>query len=108
MLCALQESGQEAGLGFRFALLVAGFRSLCVAHARFYTPQPLAMPTLHVFGDADRVIPAPLSQDLLSVFHSPQVITHPGGHYIPAGAAQKRAYIQFLEQFLSKGAVGSS
>ncbi|XP_069040524.1 esterase OVCA2 [Lepisosteus oculatus] len=101
MLCARQERGQEPGPGFRFAVLVAGFRSRCAGHAPLYTAPPLGLPTLHVLGDSDRVIPAPLSRDLLPVFRDPVVVTHPGGHYVPAGAAQKQAYIQFLEQFTS-------
>ncbi|MBN3318866.1 DPH1 synthase, partial [Atractosteus spatula] len=101
MLCARQERGQEPGPGFRFAVLVAGFRSRCAGHAPFYAAPPLGLPTLHVLGDSDRVIPAPLSRDLLPVFRDPVVVTHPGGHYVPAGAAQKQEYIQFLEQFTS-------
>merc|ERR1712131_383758 len=64
MLCSLQEQNPEPELRFRFAILVAGFRSLCSEHQRFYDfpGGPTSMPSLHVFGLEDRVIPDPMSR----------------------------------------------
>lgn len=48
-----------AGVGFNFdfAILVAGFKSHSIQHSSMYsTSNPITMPTLHVFGDTDRVI----------------------------------------------------
>ncbi|XP_051903021.1 esterase OVCA2 [Hippocampus zosterae] len=98
MLCALQESRAEPDFGFRFAILVAGFRSACAEHLRFYSA-PLRMPSMHVFGLADGVIPADMSRDLLPVFRDPHVLTHPGGHFVPAASAHRQTYRDFLERF---------
>ncbi|XP_019747473.1 esterase OVCA2 [Hippocampus comes] len=98
MLCALQESQAEPDFGFRFAILVAGFRSACAEHLRFYSA-PLQMPSMHVFGLADGVIPADMSRDLLPVFRDPHVLTHPGGHFVPATSAHRQNYRDFLERF---------
>ncbi|CAL1573081.1 unnamed protein product [Knipowitschia caucasica] len=98
MLCALQEQNLEPEFGFRFAVLVAGFRSACSEHERFYE-RVLEIPTLHVFGLDDRVIPDHMSKDLLPVFKEPLTLTHPGGHFIPAAAAHRQTYQDFLKRF---------
>lgn len=43
-------------LDFKFAILVAGFKSRSSGHSVYYNA-PITCPTLHVFGDTDRVIP---------------------------------------------------
>lgn len=43
-------------LDFKFAILVAGFKSRSAGHSVYYNA-PITCPTLHVFGDTDRVIP---------------------------------------------------
>uniref|UniRef100_H3DFG2 Esterase OVCA2 n=1 Tax=Tetraodon nigroviridis TaxID=99883 RepID=H3DFG2_TETNG len=98
MLCSLQERGLEPDFRFRFAVLVAGFRSACQEHQEFYRV-PLQMPSLHVFGLEDRVIPDSMSRDLLPTFEEPVVLIHPGGHFIPATAAHRETYQNFLKRF---------
>ncbi|XP_068457179.1 esterase OVCA2 [Clinocottus analis] len=98
MLCCLQEQKLEPEFNFRFSILVAGFRSACEEHKKFYNP-PLQIPSLHVFGLEDRVIPDNMSRELLPSFHDPQVLTHPGGHFIPAASAHRQAYQDFLKRF---------
>ena len=41
---------------FNFAIFVAGFKSRSSPHDVLYT-EPISLPTLHVFGDTDKVIP---------------------------------------------------
>ncbi|XP_077596415.1 esterase OVCA2 [Stigmatopora nigra] len=98
VLCALRESGAEPDLTFRFAILVAGFRSLCARHLGFYSA-PLETPSLHVIGLGDGVIPADVSHHLLGVFRDPHLLTHPGRHFVPATAAHRQSYRDFLERF---------
>ncbi|XP_061752746.1 esterase OVCA2 isoform X2 [Nerophis ophidion] len=98
ILCALQEQHAEPDFGFRFAILVAAFRSACAEHQRFYSA-PVRMPSLHVFGLEDRVIPDSMSRELLPCFLDPQVLTHPGGHFVPAASAHRKTYQDFLEAF---------
>lgn len=98
MLCSLQERGVEPDLNFRFAIIVAGFRSACQEHQVFYNA-PLQIPSLHVFGLEDRVIPDNMSRDLLPIFQEPVLLIHPGGHFIPATAAHRETYQNFLKRF---------
>ncbi|KAG2458719.1 OVCA2 Esterase, partial [Polypterus senegalus] len=103
MLVGLQEQSADPRFqpGFRFAILIAGFASLCEQHARFYA-LPIHLPTLHVFGETDKVIPEAMSRKLLPAFQEAVVFTHAGGHYVPATGAQKQSYCQFLERFIRK------
>ncbi|XP_028322895.1 esterase OVCA2 [Gouania willdenowi] len=96
MLCSLQEQKLERDFSFRFAILVAGFRSACNEHQVFYKSL-LQMPSLHVFGLEDRVIPDSMSRELLPLFQDPQVLIHPGGHFVPAASAHRQTYHDFLE-----------
>ncbi|NXB88409.1 OVCA2 Esterase, partial [Vidua chalybeata] len=97
MVCALRARG-DPRFPVAFAVLVAAFASRAPAHGHFYR-EPIALPTLHVVGDTDAVIAAPLSRELARCFVEPVVLTHPGGHFIPAAPAQKKAYLEFLERF---------
>ncbi|KAK5850858.1 hypothetical protein PBY51_001697 [Eleginops maclovinus] len=98
MLCSLQEQKLEPVFSFNFAILVAGFPSACKEHQKFYNP-PLQIPSLHVFGLEDRVIPDNMSRELLPSFRDPQVLAHPGGHFVPAASAHRQAYQDFLKGF---------
>lgn len=98
MLCSLQERKLEPEFNFRFAILVAGFRSACTQHQVFYDAT-LQIPSLHVFGLEDRIIPDNMSRDLLSSFQDPVVLTHPGGHFVPAASAHRQTYQDFLKKF---------
>uniref|UniRef100_UPI00398E86E0 esterase OVCA2 isoform X2 n=1 Tax=Pristiophorus japonicus TaxID=55135 RepID=UPI00398E86E0 len=100
MICALKQQG-DSRFQFDFAILIAGFRSRCKLHERFYE-EPIALPSLHVFGDTDRVIPGAMSQELSTLFMDPVILTHPGGHFVPASAPQKKVYLEFLERFQKK------
>lgn len=99
MLCALQEQKLEPDFNFRFAVLVAGFRSACSEHQRFYEGPAMTIPSLHVFGQDDRVIPEEMSRDLLPAFDGAQVLLHPGGHFIPAASSHRQTYQDFLKRF---------
>ncbi|XP_073472716.1 esterase OVCA2 [Aquarana catesbeiana] len=97
MICALKQRG-DPRFQFDFAILVAGFKSRATEHAQFYQ-MPITVPSLHVYGDTDRVIPGEMSQELASYFMNPILLTHTGGHYIPVCAAQKKVYFPFLDSF---------
>lgn len=98
-VCALSQAGDPRFPLPRFTILVSGF---CPRGRGFKesTPQsPLSLPSLHVFGDTDRVIPSQESVQLASHFLDAVTLTHSGGHFIPAAAAQRQAYLKFLDQF---------
>ncbi|XP_029956980.1 esterase OVCA2 [Salarias fasciatus] len=98
VLCSLQEKNLEPDFSFRFAVLVAGFRSACKEHQTYYDAR-LQIPSLHVFGLEDRVIPDSMSRELLPSFQDPQVLIHPGGHFVPAASAHRQTYQEFLKKF---------
>ncbi|KAG1970283.1 esterase OVCA2 [Pimephales promelas] len=99
MLCALQEQNLQPDFNFRFAIVVAGFRSACSQHQRFYKGPALTIPSLHVFGQDDRVIPEEMSRNLLPAFDGAQILLHPGGHFVPAKSSHRQTYQDFLMKF---------
>ncbi|KAK3580578.1 hypothetical protein CHS0354_002672 [Potamilus streckersoni] len=97
VLCGMKEQDPDCPFQFDFAILVAGFKSRQSPHEKFYSI-PITMPTLHVFGDTDKVIQKEMSEDLLQYFVNPKIIQHPGGHFIPASSPQKKIYLEFLNE----------
>ncbi|KAM8975229.1 esterase OVCA2 isoform 2-T2 [Pelodytes ibericus] len=97
MLCALRQRG-DTRFPFDFAVIFAGFKSRAAEHEEYYQ-QTLAVPTLHVYGETDRVIPGNMSQELACHFEKPVTLTHVGGHFVPASAPQKKVYFEFLDLF---------
>ncbi|XP_006891161.1 PREDICTED: ovarian cancer-associated gene 2 protein [Elephantulus edwardii] len=99
LVCALGQAGDARFPLPKFIILVSGF---CPRGGELQEPilkAPLALPSLHVFGDTDRVIPSQESQQLASQFPGAVTLNHSGGHFIPAAAPQRQAYLKFLDQF---------
>lgn len=99
LVCAL---GQAGDLRFplpRFIILVSGFCPRGHGLKEPILQSTLSLPSLHVFGDTDRVIPSQESVQLASQFPGAITLTHSGGHFIPAAASQRQAYLKFLDQF---------
>lgn len=61
----------------RFALISSGFPSQSLAHKNLYE-QKISIPSLHVYGLSDEIIPGELSQKLSESFENPIVVTHSG------------------------------
>lgn len=81
---------------FKFAILVAGFKSGQSQH-NFYYDKKIQMPSLHIMGETDRVIPKEMSTSLLDYFFEPKVYQHSGGHFVPTNAEAKNSIIQFID-----------
>ncbi|KAM4797007.1 esterase OVCA2 [Rhinophrynus dorsalis] len=99
MICSLKQQG-DTRFQFNFAVLVAGFKSRSCEHQQYYQ-EPIVIPSLHVYGETDRVIPGDMSQELASHFENPVILTHAGGHFVPASAPQKKVYFEFLDKFIT-------
>ena len=83
--------GLRPALSFEFAVMVGGFRSDSPAHAHLYrTRDNYAIPSLHVIGEADRIVPSRDSELLAAQFLAPTVVRHAGGHVIPGTPATIR------------------
>ncbi|NP_001123268.1 candidate tumor suppressor in ovarian cancer 2 [Nasonia vitripennis] len=93
ILCAMQQK-KILPIRFHFAIIVSGFKSLCKPHEIYYD-EKLLLPTLHVFGDGDKVIPTKMARDLSNVFTNKQEIVHEGGHYVPG---KKHIYDNFIKE----------
>jgi fermentation-respiration switch protein FrsA (DUF1100 family) len=101
LLAALRESPRAPrGLDFRFAVMVGGFTSFLPQHADLF-PRPLAIPSVHVIGRSDGVVPRPDSLKLAGRFADPLVLEHSGGHVIPGNRAVAEPIAQFLTRFAS-------
>lgn len=54
------------------------------------------VPSLHVMGLTDTLIPVESSRALLTSYVDPQVHEHPGGHHVPMQASCIDIYLQFI------------
>ncbi|XP_033762026.1 esterase OVCA2-like isoform X2 [Pecten maximus] len=102
LICALREQNpSDSPFQFDFVILVAGFKSRQSPHQDLYSTK-VSLPSLHVFGDTDKVIQKEMSEELLPCYTDKVILQHPGGHFIPASGPQKKAYTQFLDQMLER------
>ncbi|OWK14076.1 DPH1 [Cervus elaphus hippelaphus] len=99
LVCALGQAGDPHFPLPRFVILVSGFCPRGLGLMEPIMQGPLSLPSLHVFGDTDGVIPSQESVQLCSRFNGAITLTHSGGHFIPAAAPQRQAYLKFLDQF---------
>ncbi|XP_029783587.1 esterase OVCA2 [Suricata suricatta] len=99
LVCALGQAGDPRFPLPKFIILVSGFCPRGLGLKEPVLEGPLSLPSLHVFGDADCVIPSQESMQLASRFSGAVTLTHSGGHFIPAAAAQRQVYLKFLDQF---------
>jgi fermentation-respiration switch protein FrsA (DUF1100 family) len=83
---------------FEFAIMVGGFTSTMPQHAELFRNK-LMVPSVHVTGRADTIVPRPDSLLLADRFADPLVIEHPGGHVIPGEPAVTTPIAAFLTRF---------
>lgn len=102
LLCDLQHRGLTRHIKFNFAIIASGFKSQSWPHLKYYQER-IDLPTLHIFGETDQVIPTEMSEALSNCFENPVIVRHQGGHYLPASAPQKSDYQKFFKtQVLQK------
>ncbi|TDH66566.1 hypothetical protein CCR75_006473 [Bremia lactucae] len=80
---------------FRFALFVSAG---AVDDPKYRSDKKVQMPSLHIIGETDRVVPKDSSLVLKDMFINPTVLMHPGGHYIPTNKERKDALRAFFEK----------
>jgi fermentation-respiration switch protein FrsA (DUF1100 family) len=85
-------------LRFDFAIVVSGFACNDRELARLYErSDAYDLPSLHVIGREDAVVPSGESRRLASRFRAPVVLEHGGGHVVPAApdvVARVRAFVE--------------
>ena len=87
---------------FEFAILVGGFASADPAHVPLYRADALQVPSLHLIGLADNVVPPERSRALARSFHEPSMLEHDGGHVVPSGAAVLSGTLAFLRKMRAR------
>ena len=101
ILCALKQPSSP--IKFRFAIIVAGFKSRQSQHEQYYDlSNKLDIPTLHVIGKGDKVIPSEMAADLANYFLNPKVFFHELGHFIPVNSESKNVFVEFLNEMKIK------
>jgi fermentation-respiration switch protein FrsA (DUF1100 family) len=108
LLAALRESPRAPrGLDFGFAIMVGGFTSFLPQHADLF-PRPLTIPSVHVIGRSDGIVPRSDSLKLADRFTGPLILEHSGGHVIPGNPAVAEPIARFLTRFASTARAGAA
>ena len=81
LLAALRDE-DPAPIAFDLAIMVSGFTSNLPQHAHLFT-RKLSVPSLHVLGRVDDIVPMRDSLLLAERFADAVIIEHAGGHVIP-------------------------
>jgi fermentation-respiration switch protein FrsA (DUF1100 family) len=103
LLAALRESRTAPPeFDFDFVIMVGGFTSNLPQHAELFRHK-LTIPSVHVTGRGDAIVPKRDSLLLADRFANPLVIEHPGGHVIPGDSAVAGPIVQFLAGFSHAG-----
>mmetsp|Transcript_47602 Transcript_47602/g.112024 ORF Transcript_47602/g.112024 Transcript_47602/m.112024 type:complete len:291 (+) Transcript_47602:159-1031(+) len=59
-------------------------------------PEPLQLPTLHIWGIQDQIVPATDSEALAMLFADSRTVAHNKGHIVNLQAADRRAVAEFI------------
>jgi acetyl esterase/lipase len=93
---------EERPLVFDFAVIVGGYPSIDPDHAVRYAAQDsFAVPSLHIIGRTDSVVPPAKSFDLAAKFSHPVIVEHSGGHVVASTPTVRTAYREFLNDMLN-------
>ena len=85
-------------LSFDFAIAVGGFRSRAAEHEPLFAARAgYELPSLHIMGTSDRIVPAADSRVLAEQFTSPVILEHGGGHVIPGIPSIRAKVVEFLQ-----------
>jgi acetyl esterase/lipase len=99
-------SGKPTGqrpLSFDFAMMVGGFVSNDPRHAGLYEAKgSFDLPSLHIIGRSDGIVPSGDSRELAARFEDPLVLEHEGGHVIASDPSIRTSVRGFLEEMLRR------
>lgn len=68
-----------------------------------YIDDIINIPSLHVMGDSDKLIPLKSSEALLQKYVQPMVYVHPGNHFVPVKKVDIDRYLLFFNGVLEGG-----
>jgi hypothetical protein len=108
LLAALRERPRAPrGLDFGFAIMAGGFTSFLPRHAGLF-PRPLTIPSVHVIGRSDPIVPRSDSLKLADRFTDPLILEHSGGHVIPGDRTVAEPIARFLARCASNARTGTA
>lgn len=86
-------------LSFDFAVMVGGFRSDAPKHAGLYaSSESYMLPSLHIIGRSDVIVPSPDSFTLAHQFDNPIILEHNGGHVVASTPTIRATFARFLDE----------
>jgi pimeloyl-ACP methyl ester carboxylesterase len=102
---------QAHAVHFDFAIMVGGFKNDAPQHAELYEHR-FTLPSVHIIGHRDGVIPPHESKELADQFENPVVLRHSGGHIVPGDPVVGKGVAHFLDRMShepspANGAAGS-
>lgn len=85
---------------FDWAVMIGGFVSDEPEHRPLYQSREsyAGLPSLHIMGRTDTVVPIPDSQRLAACFKDATIAEHGGGHVVPRSVPIKKAVTNFLDR----------
>ncbi|CAO1439894.1 unnamed protein product [Diamesa tonsa] len=100
LICSMSERSLTS-IKPQFAIMSSGFLSGSLVHKNSYESQ-IKMPSLHISGSTDEIIPQEMSVLLENLFENPTIHHHTGGHFFPATKTEKEVYVDFFLNQLQK------
>jgi predicted esterase len=89
----------ESRISFDFAMMVGGFASRDGCHANLYQRKSeYDLPSVHIIGASDFVVPSSDSDRLASLFREPLILRHSGGHVVPCDPQVRSSVAAFLQE----------
>jgi hypothetical protein len=80
-------------------MMVGGFASNDGSHADLYQRKAqYGLPSVHIFGTSDFVVPNSHSDHLAGFFKDPLILQHSGGHVVPGDPQVRRSVASFLQE----------
>jgi pimeloyl-ACP methyl ester carboxylesterase len=86
-------------IDFDFVIIAAASKSPECYHEIFYdSNSKICMPSLHIIGKTDKLVPENRALELAEYFVDPVIFVHDQGHFIPCNADSKKVYTDFFNK----------
>ena len=86
-------------INFNFVIIAAASQSSEMHHAVFYDLNTrIDMPSLHIIGKTDKLVPEEKALELAHYFVDPIIYVHEQGHFIPNNTDSKKVYSDFFDK----------
>ncbi|CAB9511163.1 Uncharacterized GTP-binding protein C428.15 [Seminavis robusta] len=111
--CGSKDDNKIPFEGLQFVIMVAGYHrplpdnwpdtlQACQLDAALSTNcRSIAIPSLHVWGETDPLIPPSESQAVMESYQNPQIHAHEKGHHVPMKAPNVQAFLDFIRRSIS-------